>query len=252
MDGGGFSQSEAAPQRAKGVTPMSGDFICRSSGQGESSAVDLQGYGPQKIGRLVKYLGIFKENEDLGSHFVATIKDNTTEGSVGVKCIISGKNENNKSSTVEFDGSIADSYKNHHVSIVGYITDNIDHGRVLNVVKMNLVKSPWEYLAHQLEVAYQIKLWKSGGAGAGIKSEGMGGGFGQKANDGSGNLRQRIMEIICQVGENESWGCDKKTLYASFSDVDKSKIDNFVNMLLDEGSIYNTLDDDHFKSSDQQ
>jgi len=40
MDGGGFSNT-TQPQRAKGVTPVSGDIINRSTGQADSLIIPL-------------------------------------------------------------------------------------------------------------------------------------------------------------------------------------------------------------------
>merc|ERR1711862_735268 len=255
MDGGGFSTQNQQPQRAKGVTPLSGDFINKSTGQGESLVVPLTNHGEKKLGKVVKYIGVFKELlEEAVTHFTASIDDSSSD--LPVKCIIQGK-QNNKGSRIDFDSSIADSFKNHHVCVLGYINSHIDHGRVLNVLDINLVKTPWQYLAHQFEVALQIKNWKSSesNSGAGGMSGQMASGKNSDSkNNNDQSLSAKIMKIITDKGENESWGCHRGTVHEAFegTGTSKNKIDQIIAELVDEGVIYNTLDDDNFKSSDQQ
>ena len=259
MDGGGFSNT-TQPQRAKGVTPVSGDIINRSTGQADSLIIPFTSMGDKKLGKVVKYVGVFRKlEEEALTHYTAVIDDSTSD--IPVKCIIQSK-ENNKGSRIDFDRSIADSYTNHHVAVLGYINSHIDHGRVLNVLDISLVKTPWQFLCHHLEVSLQLKMWKEQGnsSAAGANGVGASGAMSsmlkheQDKNATNKNLTAQVLKIINEQGEANSWGCHRDTVHKVLegSGISKSKIDQVIGELVDEGTVYNTLDDDNFKSSDQQ
>ena len=68
--------------------------------------------------------------------------------------------------------------------------------------------------------------------------------------ESGGNINEIVENLIKKLGENETWGCKRVHVYEQ-STLPKPKVDQAIQFLIDEGMIYNTLDDDTFKSSDQ-
>merc|ERR1712154_223988 len=72
---------------------------------------------------------------------------------------------------------------------------------------------------------------------------GMGGG-------GGGGLKQKVYQLISHPQwTNSETGCNVETIFQQLNNEDVNEIRTIIDELSNEGQIYSTLDDDHYKSS---
>merc|ERR1712157_207253 len=89
-----------------------------------------------------------------------------------------------------------------------------------------------------------------------------GGGFGNQNNQqqqqmnsgfqGVSGLKGQVLQIIAhpQYGNSET-GCNVETVFSSLSNQDVNAIREAIDDLCNDGHIYSTIDDDHYKCSNQ-
>merc|ERR1711972_468430 len=123
-------------------------------------------------------------------------------------------------------------YKGHVVEIIGLLDNHIDHGRHIKALSIREVKSPFQLAGHLMEVALQFKRWAEGG---------------------DSNKENMVASGVSNVKSNtpsaNSGGNKNDIVENLIKKLPKNQVDEAVQYLIDEGMIYNTLDDDTFKSS---
>jgi len=241
MEGGGFTSSgDNANQRNSGVLPVNSHIIFSSQGMNTSAT-----YNDNALGAVQRYIGTLEQYESSETNYTLLVSDYCADRPVYVtvtKGQISG-----------FDEDTCEMYKGHVVEIIGLLDNHIDHGRHIKALSIREVKSPFQLAGHLMEVALQFKRWAEGGDSnkenmvasgvSNVKSNTP------SANSG-GNKNDIVENLIKKLGESETWGCKRTDIYAQCK-LPKNQVDEAVQYLIDEGMIYNTLDDDTFKSSDQ-
>jgi len=246
MDGGGFNKNQQNNQmnRGTGVVSVNAHMVRKSTQNNSNAEVSLPGISTQKLGQVVKYCGTFLAFETLETHSTCTIDDSTTDEPLRV--IVQ------QSTMPGFNENTATLLKDRIVQVIGLCHDNLDYTRVIHALNISEVQSTEEWLCHQLEITYQLKKWKEDGDS---NKENSSGAMNFIQNNNSGNdankINQKIQTVIADLGASETWGCKRDQIYKQLGDFSKTKVDTGIQYLIDEGMIYNTLDDDTFKSSDQ-
>merc|ERR1712087_233753 len=239
MDGGGFTPGEQGDARVKGVNPICAKWI---QSMRESNNLPLS-HGPQKVSALNTYVGAFvKLAEDVVTHYTIDLKDPTSD--IMVKGIIQKNNTKNK---IIFDASMEDNFMDRYVSCIGFVQDHLEHGKCFNIVAMKLVKSGTQVISHMLSIDRQVKFWTNQAPGGATKNENMGEVKNENTNKGQSVLNQ-VANYIKELGSDSSWGCNKSEIYKNLS-LTKTQIDTAITELVEEGAIFNTVDDEHFQAS---
>ena len=156
-----------------------------------------------------------------------------------------------KGQIASFDESTCELYKNHVIEVIGLLDEHIDHGRALKALSVRELTSPFQLVGHHMECTLQFKRWAESGSNQESNKENVFGGIQSNNKPGGINVNDEVENMIKKMGENETWGCKRVDLHKSLEHIEKTKVDMAVQYLVDEGMIYNTLDDDTFKSSDQ-
>ena len=242
MNGGGFTPGEQSDTRVKGVNPICSNWI-QSLTDGQKVTLTT---GPHKLSALNTYVGAFvKISEDVVTHYTIDLKDPTSNQLI--KGVIQ---KNNKKNMVDFDASMEDQYIDRYVSCVGFVQDHLDHGKCFNIVNMKLVTNGSHLISYLLSLDRQIKSWNQNApsGGAGDNNSMFGNNNAVKNEKGGESLLDKVLNYIKNAGNTSSWGCSRTDVYNSLN-MDKAKIDNAIMELIDEGQIFNTVDDSHFQAS---
>lgn len=72
---------------------------------------------------------------------------------------------------------------------------------------------------------------------------------GANASLGGGSLHKRVMDIITQYHEHED-GASIDQIIHQLPDVPQDKVKDAIEYLINEGHCYNTIDDNHVKSTE--
>jgi len=241
MDGGGFNSGggERASQRNSGVLPVNSHIILAS--QGINASVT---YNDHALGAVQRYIGTLEQYETSETNYTLLVSDYCVEQPVYVTVT--------KGQLASFDEETCEMYKGHVIEVIGLLDNHIDHGRSLKALSIREVVSPYQLVGHQMEVSLQFKRWNENGES---NKENVGNSSSNSAKPGAAptsgsNPNDLVENLIKKLGESETWGCKRMDIYAQCS-LPKPKVDQAIQFLIDEGMIYNTLDDDTFKSSDQ-
>jgi len=238
MDGGGFNSSGVGggqQQRNSGVLPVNSHIILAS--QGINASVT---YNDHALGAVQRYIGTLDQYETSETNYTLLVSDYCADQPVYVTVT--------KGQLASFDEETCEMYKGHVIEIIGLLDNHIDHGRSLKALSIREVSSPYQLAGHHMEVSLQFKKWNESGSS---NKENVGTTSGNVKPESAGsNPNDQIENLIKKLGESETWGCKRLDIYAQCT-LPKPKVDQAIQFLIDEGMIYNTLDDDTFKSSDQ-
>jgi len=242
MDGGGFNAGQRQNQtRNKGMSSISCDVFHRSSGNNSNSKIDFNGV-EHSLGATVEIIGNLTGYEVFEGYILCSLQDGTSDRDV--KAIVQ------PTQIPSFNETLAETYKNHLIQIIGMPTDHPEYGRAFNALAIKEVVHPMQWVAHLMDCALLTKSWR--------ESTGTNGGkenvdpFAAKAPPKrDGDINKQVEDVIKQLGEGETWGVKRDKLYQQLPSHGKPKVDAAIQYLIDEGLVYNTLDDDTFKSSDQ-
>lgn len=247
MDGGGFNTSQSQQnERNKGVLPINSHILLKSAGSNANARFDYNGQS-QRLGAVGRLIGTLEKYESKETHWVLQINDYCIEGATPVHIIVQ------QGQVAGFDDTFCESSTNHMVEVIGLLDDHLDYGRSIKALAVREVTSPFQWIGHLMEVALLYKRWSKSGeetkenADPSKQSVSVKVSSAQSAQD----YNNQVESMIRKLGESETWGCKRDQLYAQVPNVPKPKVDTAIQYLLDEGMIYNTLDDDTFKSSDQ-
>merc|ERR1712129_687233 len=127
------------------------------------------------------------------------------------------------------------------------INGRINHfgGRCsINVFNVIPITDFNEITHHFLEVIYAHLVNTQPPKQNNNNGNGMGGGGGPQT------LKQKVMAIIGRPQWTQSeTGCNVETIFNALTNEDVNEIRTAIDDLSNEGMIYSTLDDDHYKSS---
>lgn len=249
MDGGGFNtQQSQQNERNKGVLPINSHILLKSSGSNANARIDISG-NSHRLGAVGRMIGTLEGYESKETHWVLKLNDYCLDGGQAVHIMVS------KGQVAGFDDTLCESYKNHFVEVVGLLDDHMDYGRSMKALAIREVQSPFQWIGHLMEVALNYKRWSSAGEGDKENANpsstkvSIGGASGASEMD----FNTRVQTLIADLGQSTTWGCKRDDVYREGDNlkIPRPKVDTAIQYLIDEGQIYNTLDDDTFKSSDQ-
>ena len=146
-----------------------------------------------------------------------------------------------------------------NVRVIGSIRSQQDR-RYIMVFRVTSVMSEEELDAHKIEIEYaklQIKRMNDKenaaiGANYGLSNSMVGGATGNPAASGSsfGNSKQdSVYKLVSGCEREEGIGRDE-VYQALQSKMSKKDVDDALEFLSNEGHVYSTTDEDHFKTTD--
>jgi len=249
MDGGGFNTSQSQQsERNKGVLPINSHILLRSAGSNSNARFDHGGV-THRLGAVQRLVGTLEDYEKKETHWVLKINDYCLDAGASVHVIVTA------GQVPGFTDTICETYRHHFVEIVGLLDDHLDFGRTIKCLSLREVQSPFQWIGHLMEVALFFKKLNSAESGNKENAD-PSRGKAQISTGGAMNdqqINQVVDQLISRLGADNTWGCKRDEIYSEVDTgkIPKPKVDAAIQFLIDEGTIYNTLDDDTFKSSDQ-
>jgi len=74
-------------------------------------------------------------------------------------------------------------------------------------------------------------------------------GMGMNQDDGRSNIQQKVLAVVRSPEfVNSETGCNVQNIFQKLPSEDRQAIKDAIDMLAEEGVMYSTLDDEHFKA----
>jgi len=244
MDGGGFRPQNQNSDRNKGVLPINSHILLSSKGNNSNAKYDRNGY-EYRLGAVARILGTVEDYESKETHWTLKLNDYCLDSAAPVYVVISRKIK-------LLDSRMRHVTPTHRIiEVIGLLDDHLDYGRSLKGLCVREVISPFQWIGHLMEVALVLKLWNTQ-EGDDNRSPHFYQAQNQLKAKKADEINATVEKLISELGAQETCGCKRDDIYREVgTDIPKATVDAAIQWLSDEGKIYNTLDDDTFKSSDQ-